>query len=92
MGALISTVVGTRLPGPGTVWADETLRFLQPAGVGDTLTVSVRVVEKLARPRVRLACRCDNQRGEVVAEGEAMVQPPTEKKSIAPGRSLPISR
>lgn len=79
VGALISTVVGTRLPGPGTVWVDETLKFLQPAGVGDTLTVCVRVLEKQARPRVRLACRCVNQRAEVVAEGEAVVQAPAEK-------------
>jgi phosphate acetyltransferase len=40
-GALISNVLGTQFPGPGTVYKDQTLHFAQPVRVGDTLTVTV---------------------------------------------------
>ena len=42
-GALISTVLGTRFPGPGTIYLGQTLKFLKPVHIGDTLTVTVRV-------------------------------------------------
>jgi len=78
--ALISAVVGTKLPGPGTVWLDQSLKFRRPAGVGDTLTVTVRVLDKESEgQRVRLACRCVNQDREMVAEGEVVVEAPRDK-------------
>jgi phosphotransacetylase/acyl dehydratase len=78
-GALISAVLGTELPGPGTVYLDQTLHFRTPVGVGDTVTVRVVVREKRADNRVALDCRCLNQAGEVVVEGEALVLAPTLK-------------
>jgi acyl dehydratase len=45
-GALISTVLGTELPGPGTIYLGQTLRFRRPVGLGDTVTVSVKVAKK----------------------------------------------
>jgi acyl dehydratase len=45
-GALISTVLGTQLPGPGTVYVDQSLRFQGYIGLGDTITVTVRVRDK----------------------------------------------
>ena len=42
-GALISNVLGTQLPGPGTIYLDQSLKFLKPVGVGDTVTVRVTV-------------------------------------------------
>src|ERR1700692_5114316 len=46
--ALISTVLGTQLPGPGTIYVDQSLHFHRPVGLGDTITVMVRVARKFA--------------------------------------------
>jgi len=78
-GALISAVLGTELPGPGTIYLDQTLHFRKPVGIGDTVTVRVTVREKQPENRVALECRCLNQAGEVVVEGEALVLAPTLK-------------
>ncbi len=79
-GALISTVLGTQLPGPGTLYLRQTLSFRAPVNLGDMLKVSVRVTAKDdARSQLTLDCRCENQRGKVVIEGEARVLAPTEK-------------
>ncbi|MDR5893020.1 MULTISPECIES: bifunctional enoyl-CoA hydratase/phosphate acetyltransferase [Halomonas] len=79
-GALISTVLGTQLPGPGTLYLGQTLSFRAPVALGDVLKVSVRVSAKEdARSQLTLDCRCENQRGKVVIEGEARVLAPTEK-------------
>ena len=72
----ISAVIGTRLPGPGTVYMRQTLDFLAPVRIGDTVTATVEVVEKLERKRVRLKTTCTNQEGVTVLEGEALVSPP----------------
>ena len=78
--ALISTLLGTRLPGPGTIYLEQPLRFRHPVTIGDTVTVSVTVVSKEPeRLRVVLDCRCENQRGETVIDGSAKVIAPTEK-------------
>ncbi len=78
--ALISAVLGTELPGPGTIFLDQSLSFRHPVGLGDTVTVRVTVKEKTAEHhRVTLACLCLNQKGETVIEGEALVIAPTEK-------------
>jgi phosphotransacetylase len=79
-GALISTVLGTELPGPGTIYLGQALRFLRPVAIGDTVAVTVIVREK--RPDkhvVVLDCRCVNQRSEQVVTGTAEVIAPTEK-------------
>lgn len=79
-GALISTVLGTELPGPGTIYLDQSLQFLRPVGLGDTVTVTVTVVEKQEHGhRVTLDCRVVNQTGEAVIAGVALVMAPTEK-------------
>ncbi|MFT3976312.1 MAG: bifunctional enoyl-CoA hydratase/phosphate acetyltransferase [Sphingomonas bacterium] len=79
-GGLISAVLGTRLPGAGTLYLSQSLRFLQPVELGDTITTSVRVVEKRAGQRtVVLDCRCRNQHGAEVIAGRAEVQAPCDK-------------
>jgi len=50
-GALISTVLGTELPGPGTIYLDQNMRFLGPIGIGDKVTVSVTAREKNRKTR-----------------------------------------
>jgi len=79
-GALISTVLGTQLPGPGTLYLGQTLNFRATVSLGDVLKVSVRVTDKNdARSQLTLDCRCENQKGDVVIEGEAKVVAPREK-------------
>ncbi|WP_163560025.1 bifunctional enoyl-CoA hydratase/phosphate acetyltransferase [Halomonas sp. NO4] len=79
-GALISTVLGTELPGAGTIYLGQTLRFREPVRLGDVLRVSVTARSKDAeRHRITFDCRCVNQDGRVVIEGEAKVQAPVEK-------------
>ena len=74
------TLLGTRLPGPGTIYLEQTLRFRHPIAIGDTISVSVAVASKdQMRHRVVLDCRCVNQRGEIVIDGTAKVLAPTEK-------------
>lgn len=79
-GALISAVLGTELPGPGTIYVDQSLHFRKPVGIGDTVTVRVSVREKhMPGNRVTLDCLCRNQSGDVVVEGVAVVIAPTVK-------------
>ncbi|QDL99075.1 bifunctional enoyl-CoA hydratase/phosphate acetyltransferase [Rhodopseudomonas palustris] len=81
-GSLISTLLGTQLPGPGTIYLDQSLRFVRPVVLGDTVTVTVKVTEKnVAKKRLLLDCRATNQRGEEVITGLAEVIAPVEKIS-----------
>ncbi|MFT4065948.1 bifunctional enoyl-CoA hydratase/phosphate acetyltransferase [Paraburkholderia sp.] len=76
-GALVSALLGTRLPGPGTIYLDQTLQFRHPVTPGDTITATVTVKEKRADKRiVLLDTRCTNQKGEVVLLGIATVIAP----------------
>ena len=78
--ALISAVLGTRLPGAGTVYERQTLNFRAPIRAGDTLTTTVRVTARDEREGlVSLDCTCVNQRGQTVIAGEAIVAAPTER-------------
>ena len=79
-GALISTVLGTELPGPGTIYLGQNLRFLGPVGLGDTVTVSVTAKEKDDKHhRITFDCACVNQDGKTVIDGTALVIAPQEK-------------
>lgn len=70
----ISAVLGMRLPGPGSIYLSQSLRFTKPVRIGDTVTARVEVVEVIAtKRRIRLATTCRNQHGEVVVEGEALL-------------------
>ncbi|RFB76566.1 bifunctional enoyl-CoA hydratase/phosphate acetyltransferase [Methylovirgula sp. 4M-Z18] len=78
--SLISTLLGTKLPGPGTIYAGQSLEFRQPVAVGDTITANVRVTEKRPQNRhVVLTCECTNQHGEVVIAGTLDVVALAEK-------------
>jgi phosphate acetyltransferase len=79
-GALISSVLGNELPGPGTQYVSQELRFRRPLHAGDTVTATVTAREKRARTgTVLFDCRCANEAGEVMAEGIAEVIAPTVK-------------
>ncbi|WP_038046089.1 MaoC family dehydratase [Thermus caliditerrae] len=74
---LISTVIGTKLPGTGAIYLSQTLRFLKPTYLGDTVTATAVVKSIREREKgglvLTLETICENQRGERVIEGEAVV-------------------
>ncbi|GAA6165877.1 bifunctional enoyl-CoA hydratase/phosphate acetyltransferase [Pelagimonas sp. KU-00592-HH] len=79
-GALISAVLGTKLPGPGTIYLNQSLSFRRPVGLGDTITTRVTVREKHAdKSRLVLDCACLNDAGKPVILGEAEVIAPDHK-------------
>ena len=78
----ISAILSNRLPGPGTIYLGQTLNFLAPVRIGDTITARVEVIEiMLEKNRVTLKTDCMNQTGQTVLTGEAVVSPP---KPVAP--------
>ena len=73
----ISAVLGTMLPGPGTIYMGQELRFTKPVAIGDTITATVTVAEMIIeKNRVILDTVCTNQNGEIVIKGKATVMPP----------------
>lgn len=78
-GALISAVLGTEMPGPGTIYLKQNLFFRRPVCIGDTITVRVTVREKGEKGKVVFDCVCLNQEGEAVIKGEAEVIAPKDK-------------
>lgn len=79
-GALISAVLGTELPGPGTIYLNQSLSFRHPVNLGDTIVARVTVREKdEAKHRLILDCDCKNQAEKIVIQGTAEVIAPTEK-------------
>lgn len=73
----ISTVLGTQLPGPGTIYMGQELRFVKPVFIGDTVTAVCTVVERIEeKNRLKLETVVKNQNGENVITGFATVMPP----------------
>lgn len=78
----LSAVIANRLPGLGTVYLSQNLKFLAPVRLGDTVTAEVEVLElDQERNRVRLRTTCTNQEGTLVLDGDAVVVPPKRKPS-----------
>ncbi len=78
--SLFSALLGTKLPGPGTIYLQQSLKFLKPVFPGDTVTATVRVKEKdNAKKFITLDCVVKNQEGVEVITGEALVKAPVEK-------------
>jgi len=74
---LIAPVIGMKLPGPGTIALERTVRFKAPVHFGDTITAKATVAEKIPEKNiVVLKCEWRNQRGELVMEGTVKVLPP----------------
>ena len=79
-GALISAVLGTKLPGPGTIYLNQSLQFKAPVRVGDTITALVTVASKIAKKKiVKLECKVINQKQKIVVKGFAKVMAPIKK-------------
>ena len=89
---LISAVLGTKLPGPGTIYLAQDFRFLAPVNPGDAITATVSVAERNPdKDRLTLDCSCKNQDGLEVLHGTATVRAPDQKIS-RPAIALPEIR
>lgn len=74
--SLFSNLIGTQLPGPGTVYLSQTLNFKKPVRINDIITAEVEVTGiHHERGTVTLSTCCRNQDGTLVLEGEAIVSP-----------------
>ena len=79
-GSLISTVLGTQFPGPGTILVDQSLHFARPVSIGDTITITVTAKQKFEHNKhVIFDCVCTNQEGLQVVRGAAEILAPLEK-------------
>lgn len=81
-GALISAAIACELPGPGSIYLGQTLRFTRPVKLNDELTVELEILEKLPKNRVRIATRVFNQAGKQVVDGEAEVLAPSVQETL----------
>lgn len=74
---LISQILGMKLPGPGTIYLSQELKFMKPVRIGDTIHAEVEVEEVIKeKNRVILKTTCKNQNDEVVLDGKAVVLAP----------------
>ena len=79
-GALISALLGTKFPGPGTIYLQQDLHFSRPVRIGDTLSVVATVTSKDdEKKQVELNCLVENQKGDKVLFGTARIIAPTQK-------------
>ncbi|HZX31199.1 MAG TPA: bifunctional enoyl-CoA hydratase/phosphate acetyltransferase, partial [Rhodocyclaceae bacterium] len=92
-GSLISTVLGTQFPGPGTILVDQTLHFARPVTLGDTITITVTAKQKFDHNKhVIFDCVCVNQDSLQVVRGTAEVLAPSEKVENLKQMPLPEIR
>jgi 3-hydroxybutyryl-CoA dehydrogenase len=74
---LFSTILGNILPGYGTIYLSQDVKFLAPVRIGDTITARVEIVELVPeRNRVKFKTTCTNQDGKLVVDGVAWGMPP----------------
>eukprot|EP00123_Amoebidium_parasiticum_P001378 comp12450_c0_seq1/m.7379 comp12450_c0_seq1/g.7379 ORF comp12450_c0_seq1/g.7379 comp12450_c0_seq1/m.7379 type:complete len:179 (-) comp12450_c0_seq1:338-874(-) len=79
MNSVISALLGTRLPGPGSIYISQTVRFKRPLYVGEEMTARVRCLKiGVDKPIAHFSTECFNDRNEVCMEGEAVVGLPKE--------------
>lgn len=78
VGSLISNVIGMKMPGAGTVYIEQDLKFLKPVYIGDTVTASVEIIEIINETKntLKLSTCVRNQNGEKVIDGYAVVKAP----------------
>jgi len=84
--SLISAVLGTQLPGPGTIYLGQDLNFLLPVRFNDTVKAVVEVIEiNIEKNIVKFNTTCINQNGNIVISGQATVMPPYKNININSG-------
>lgn len=77
----ISAILGTKLPGEGSIYLSQSLQFKRPVHINDEITTMVEVV-KIENNRVTLKTVCMNQKGKIVVDGEALIQLPGDNNDL----------
>jgi len=76
----ISATLAMQLPGPGTIYMGQELKFTAPVRIGDTITAVLEVIEvNTEKNRITLSTQCFNQDGDMVIDGKALVSPPKKR-------------
>jgi 3-hydroxybutyryl-CoA dehydratase len=74
---LLSSILGNILPGHGTIYLSQEVKFLAPVRIGDTITAGVEVIELISeKNRAKFRTTCINQDGKLVVDGIAWAMPP----------------
>lgn len=77
--SLIAAVLGCEIPGAGSIYVSQTIKFLAPVFIGDTITAELEVIEKYPeKNRIVLKTTCTNQNGQIVIDGQAVTMPAKE--------------
>lgn len=78
VGSLLSNAIGMRLPGPGTIYMEQDMKFKKPVHIGDTITAKLEVSEILNEEKriLKLTTQVVNQHGDLVIDGYAVVKAP----------------
>ena len=78
VGSLLSNAIGMKLPGPGTIYIEQDLKFKKPGYIGETVTASLEVSEVIneAKGIIKLLTQVKNQTNELVIDGYAIVKAP----------------
>lgn len=80
--SLVSNILGTQLPGPGTIFVSESVSFMKPVYIQDTIEASVEIVEiDHSRNRIRFEAACINQNDDQVLHAEGIVMPPKKPRN-----------
>lgn len=74
LGALLSRVAGTKIPGPGTIVISQDIRYKEPCYIGDTVTAEIKILHLRAdKPIIKISSRVTNQNGGVLIDGGAIL-------------------
>jgi 3-hydroxybutyryl-CoA dehydratase len=77
---LLSSILGNILPGHGTIYLSQEVKFLAPVRIGDTITAGVEVIELISeKNRAKFRTTCINQDGKLVVGGIAWAMPPKKE-------------
>jgi 3-hydroxybutyryl-CoA dehydratase len=77
---LLSSILGNILPGYGTIYLSQEVKFIAPVRIGDTITARVEVIELIPeKNRAQFRTTCLNQDGKIVVDGIAWAMPPKKE-------------
>lgn len=81
--SMFSTLLGTKLPGQGSIYLSQSIKYMAPVYLDDVITAEVKVIEKIdEKNRVTLETTAYNQDGTVVVKGVAEIMPPKEQSNV----------
>ncbi len=78
VGSVISSAIGMKLPGPGTIYMEQDMKFLKPVFIGDTVTAVIEIADiiNVNKNILKLSTIVTNQKSEIVIDGYAVVKAP----------------